>query len=263
MYNWINPKELSINCILLMDRWLVRLICARSDENYQKKFGLVLASNPAIAWYCKEKAPEVSDTIDALIAFAPKFITDEEIRAAENFVLDEIDWAVVYMYPEVMNKNCEYIYDWDKERLYELADFCGKTVLDVGAGTGRLTFTAAPFAKHVYASEPADRLREFMRDEIKRQSIKNITVLDGICEWLPYEDDTFDIVMSGHVLADDWDKEIAEITRVCKPGGWLIDCSGDNDEPKQELLRRGWEEVCYTAKCGTQMFDYRFQVKML
>ena len=169
--------------------------------------------------------------------------------------------SMVYLYPETMNKNCEYIYDWDKQRLYELADFDGKIVLDVGAGTGRLTFAAAPKAKHIYASEPVDRLREFMRDEIKRQGIKNITVLDGICEWLPYEDNTFDIVMSGHVLADDWDKEIAEQARVCKPRGWLLDCSGDNDEPKSELVKRGWEEVRYTDSSGTLMFNYRKRIK--
>jgi SAM-dependent methyltransferase len=259
-YNWIDPKEFSINCILLMDRWLIRYICKRDNENFRKNFGIALAANPVVAWYCREKAPEISNAVDALIVSAPKVNNAYEVRAAECFVLADIDWAVVYLYPETMNKNCEYIYDWDKERLYELADFGGKVVLDVGAGTGRLTFAAAPKAKHIYASEPVDRLREFMRDEIKRQGIKNITVLDGICEWLPYEDNTFDIVMSGHVLADDWEKEIAEQVRVCKSGGWLLDCSGDNDEPKSELVKRGWEEIRYTDSSGTPMFNYRKQV---
>ena len=161
-YNWIDPKDFSFNCILLMDRWLIRYICKKENLNFRKNFGIALAANPVVAWYCKEKAPEISDTVDALIASAPKVSTADEVRASECFVLADIDWAVVYLYPEIMNKNCEYIYDWDKERLYELADFDGKIVLDVGAGTGRLTFAIAPKAKRIYASEPVDRLREFV-----------------------------------------------------------------------------------------------------
>ncbi|MDR0287781.1 MAG: class I SAM-dependent methyltransferase [Clostridiales bacterium] len=56
--------------------------------------------------------------------------------------------------------------------------------------------------------------------------IKNVRVLDGLVTELPFPDNTFDIVMSGHVVGDDWDNEIAEIIRVCKPGGWLVDCRG-------------------------------------
>lgn len=48
------------------------------------------------------------------------------------------------------------------------------------------------------------------------EEIRNVTVLDGMCDWLPYEDDTFDIVMSGYVVGDDYDRELAELERVVK-----------------------------------------------
>jgi len=35
-----------------------------------------------------------------------------------------------------METNCQYIWEWDKERLYEMADFKDKTVLDVGTDSG-------------------------------------------------------------------------------------------------------------------------------
>ena len=67
---------------------------------------------------------------------------------------------VVYTTPKVMAEKCDFIRGWRKERLFELADLTGKTVLDVGAGSGRLTFAAAKKATWVYASEPVGTLRE-------------------------------------------------------------------------------------------------------
>jgi hypothetical protein len=75
--------------------------------------------------------------------------------------------------------------------------------------------------------------------------------------------------MSGHVVGDDWDAEIAELTRVCKSGGWLLDCPGD-DTPKSdgrvgkekydELVMRGWEKMQYIGNGGGNVYRYRRQI---
>lgn len=135
--------------------------------------------------------------------------------------------------------------------------------MDVGAGSGRLTFAAAEKAKWVYAVEPVGTLREFMRDKIKREGIQNVRVLDGFVEEIPFPDDTFDVVMSGHVVGDDYDGEIAELTRVCRAGGWLLDCPGDSERnltPSDELTRRGWDEIHYIGSFGKDVFLYRKQI---
>lgn len=263
-YHWIDPEEISFNCILLMDRYLIRCICTEDGgEDYCRNLGIALAYNPTVAWYCKEKAPEVAGSVEKLMSLSPKGYTTEQVRAAECFVLDRHDWAVVYVYPEIMNQNCPYIRDWDQERLFELADFTDKVVLDVGAGTGRLAFAAAEKARHVYASEPVDRLREFMRDKVLAEKIQNVTVLDGVCECLPYEDNTFDVVTFGHVVGDNYDRELAELERVVKDGGWLIDCPGEDDrkgELDHELVKRGFEAFYYQGKTGGDIYRYRKQI---
>lgn len=144
--------------------------------------------------------------------------------------------------------------------MFELADFTDKVVLDIGSGTGRLAFAAAEKAKRVYASEPIDMLREYLRDKIKGENIKNVVVLDGTVEQIPYEDNTFDIVMSGHVVGDDYDSEIAELSRVVKNGGYIIDCIGEDNrkrKPDEELLRRGFEAFYHVSKSGGDIYRYR------
>jgi len=59
-------------------------------------------------------------------------------------------------------------------------------------------------------------------------------VVDGTVESLPFPDASFDIVMSGHVVGDDVQAEWQEMNRVTKPGGWIIDCAGEDDRKKPE-----------------------------
>lgn len=82
-----------------------------------------------------------------------------------------------------------------------------------------------------------------MRDKIEAENITNVVVVDGTVEIIPYESNTFDIVMSGHVVGDDFERELVEITRVTKDGGIIIDCPGDDgfkrEKPLKEMLDAG------------------------
>ena len=71
------------------------------------------------------------------------------------------------------------------------------------------------------------------------------------------------------VVGDDWDAEIAKLTRVCRSGGWVLDCTGDDTpsrggrvgkEKHDELITRGWEQMSYVGNGGGTVNRYRKQV---
>ncbi len=265
-YNWIDASEYTMDCFLLFDRWVLRYIfndCGYYDGDYITDMAKALYRYPHIDSFCRCKAPECSDFLDKVRGISCGDWTDAEMRAAETAILQTHETFVVYAYPKVMNQ-VNYIRNWDLKHLYDLVDLENKVVLDVGAGTGRLSFAAAKKAKRVYASEPCDQLREYMRDRIKSEGLKNMKVLDGEAVCLPYENDTFDVVLSGHVIGDNYEEELAEMTRVVKNGGWIIDCGGDDEfkrsGPDSEMVSRGFEWFSHESIEGGIIYDYRKQV---
>ena len=240
---WINPEDYSFNSFLLLERFQIRLlmnlISQRTDRTeWRSSMGVALNANPVVKAYFVVRCPECAVLINEITDGEPTSVDSVDVRRAEIYCLASMEDFTIYTTPERMAEQCDFIRGWDKARLFDLADFAGKVVLDVGAGSGRLTFAAAEKAAWVYASEPVGILREFMREKCVLENIENVRVLDGFITELPFPDDTFDVVMSGHVLGDDWDREVAELARVCKNGGWLLNCPGDSERdlmPREEL----------------------------
>lgn len=278
IYHWINAEEFSMETILLFDRRVIRYIMSENawynngQRDYKTDMAKALSRYPYVVQFCKRKAPECAGFLKELEAInAAGFlkeirgidaagISEAEARRAEAAILSALEPFVVYAYPEVMEQ-LGYIRNWSPERLYALAEFKEKLVLDIGSGTGRLAFAAAARAKRVYASEPCDVLREYMRDKIRQNGITNMKVLDGEVTNLPYEDNTFDIVMAGHVASDWYEEGLAEMTRVVKDGGVLVCCNGDDEvkrkAPEEELVRGGFEYFVQESCEGGVIYDYR------
>jgi ubiquinone/menaquinone biosynthesis C-methylase UbiE len=272
--NWIDAEKFSINTLLLMDRWVLRFLLGLyeydltgwySNNEYRYHFGIILANNQVIQWYFMEKCPEGKERVNELIKNVPQNLPQNEIRKSEMYILDKIDSFVVYVYPEIM-ENLNYIKYWTPDKLLSIIDFSDKIILDIGSGTGRLAFAAANTAKYIYAIEPVDRLREYLRDKKNKLGIKNIRISDGRIEEIPYPDNIFDIVMSGHVMGDNYDQEMTEMVRVVKNGGYIITCIGeDNDnairtEPNKEMIRLGFEPIYYKSVLGANIYNYRKKI---
>ncbi len=259
--HWIDVRDYTFSCFLLAERFQIRLMCGHTAAH--PALGVALRANPAVAFVFAARCPECAAVLAQIQAGAPSQASPAQVRAAEEAVMLAFEDFVTYTRPEAMAQACDFLRGWRAERLLEMADFSGKTVLDVGSGSGRLAFAAAALAREVHASEPVGTLREFMRDRAAREGVRNLRVTDGMADSLPYPDDTFDIVMSGHVVGDDYEAELAELARVLKSGGVLIDCPGEDSRKGQgsaELRRRGFEEMYYQSAHGGDVYRYRKQV---
>ncbi|MDR0312940.1 MAG: class I SAM-dependent methyltransferase [Treponema sp.] len=269
-FNWINPELYSINTLLLMDKWIIEYFLGMgkttvghySNNEYRNHLGIVLAYNPAIQWYFCEKCPETRERIKELVKNVPEKLTEDAVRKSEMYILDAKDSFVVYVYPEIMEE-LDYIKYWKPETLLSMVDFHNKVVLDIGSGTGRLAFAVVKEAKEIYAIDPVDRLREYLRQKRNRLGIKNMRISDGTIEEIPFPDNSFDIVMSGHVMGDDLNEEMEEMTRVVKDGGYIITCIGEDDRRKEldkDMIRLGFEHIYYKSVMGGDIYNYKKKI---
>lgn len=99
-----------------------------------------------------------------------------------------------------------------------LAD--GERVLDVGCGTGSLTF-ALPKAANVGEVEAVDFSPVFVEEAKRRNHDSRISIRQGDATALPFEDRRFDRALALLVLhfVPETGKAVSEMRRVVKPGG--------------------------------------------
>jgi ubiquinone/menaquinone biosynthesis C-methylase UbiE len=95
-------------------------------------------------------------------------------------------------------------------------------VLEIGAGTG-LNLPHYPPAAELTLTEPVAPMRDRLARRA-RATGRAVAVVDATAEALPFDDATFDVVVSTLVLCtvDDPDGALREIRRVLRPGGELV-----------------------------------------
>ncbi len=95
-------------------------------------------------------------------------------------------------------------------------------VLDVACGTGVVAITAARASARVSALDLTPQLLERARENAQLANV-DIDWREGDAEQLPFDDVTFDVVLSqyGHMFAPRPDAVLGEMLRVLKPGGTL------------------------------------------
>jgi SAM-dependent methyltransferase len=93
----------------------------------------------------------------------------------------------------------------------------GKVVVDLAAGTGKLTALLVGTGAEVVAVEPLAEMRAALRD-----ALPGVRALDGTAERMPLAAESVDAVTVGQAFH--WfraEEALAEIRRVLRPGGWL------------------------------------------
>lgn len=94
-------------------------------------------------------------------------------------------------------------------------------VLDVGCGTGALTLAAqraCPESSLVVGVDPSEGMRGLAR----RAGVRDVR--PGSFESLSFDDESFDLVVSGYAIryAEDLQRTACELHRLLRPGGRLV-----------------------------------------
>ena len=107
------------------------------------------------------------------------------------------------------------------ETLCETANVrSGSTVLDVAAGNGNAALAAARRFAHVTAVDYVPALLARAADRAAAERV-NVRFVEGDAERLPFDNGSFDYVLStfGVMFAPDQPRAASELLRVCRPGG--------------------------------------------
>lgn len=120
---------------------------------------------------------------------------------------------------------------WSKKRglalakkLLELTELGDRTdFLEIGCGNGEVSrYIAKTYMGSVTATDiDSEQINANLKSKDKTSNL-TFQVADAIM--LPFADMSFDVIISFGVLhhVADWQKAVAEINRVLKPGGYLI-----------------------------------------
>jgi SAM-dependent methyltransferase len=127
-------------------------------------------------------------------------------------------------------------------------------VLDLAAGTGKLTRALIAAGARVTAVEPLSAMRQMLQ-----QRLPEATVMEGTAERIPVEDGFVDLVTVAQAFHwFDAPKAAAEIARVMRPGGGLAAIWNVRDEGVEWMAMIG--ELIEAARGGTpshQSGDWR------
>jgi SAM-dependent methyltransferase len=123
-------------------------------------------------------------------------------------------------------------------------------IVEVGAGAGRLTLELLDRARIVWAVEPAAPLRGVLREKLSRAAHGDrARVIDGFFDELPLEDDLAELVVGCSAFTPDpahgGDAGLAEMERVCRPGGCVAIVWPNNLD---WLAARGFRHVSFPGE---------------
>ena len=117
--------------------------------------------------------------------------------------------------------------------LEEIVNPDGLDILDLGAGTGRLTLMLAPRAKSIRAFDASDEMLRVCRERLAKSGLSNWRVDVADHRQLPVEDHSVDLVVSGWSVAylhvwypetwrDELEKWLGEMKRVLRRDSYIV-----------------------------------------
>jgi len=198
----------------------------------EKEFAALLIARPEIKKFLVAKCPGITGFVNSVL---------EKDGSEEHQQLEACSDTVVWTIADLLVYNkCPDVYDrlpfhdWGFSEVTSIVKLEGKTVIDAGAGTGRVALEAAETAASVFAVEPVSRLRQFIRQKAGEKGLSNVFVVDGFLHELPFPDDFGDVIITSHALGWKLENELREFERVVRKPGTIIHCPGTADSPSKD-----------------------------
>lgn len=97
-------------------------------------------------------------------------------------------------------------------------------VLDLGCGGGHASFIAAQQVSRVVAYDLSAKMLAVVKEAAEQRGYQHLSTQQGYAEYLPFENESFDIVISRY-SAHHWHdvgRALREVKRVLMPGGKAI-----------------------------------------
>lgn len=203
---------------------------------------------PFVKDFLAARNPAVRDFMESALSTSGEITDQDMIRKRCDDLLWEIADLIVYnKFPETYDEKVDF--NWDIGEIVDPRSLAGKVVADVGAGSGRLAFLLADYAKTVYAVEPISSFRRFMRSKAKTENRANVFVMDGFLESIPFPDDFLDCLFTSNAVGWNIRAELREVERVVKPGGraaHIMRVQDMRDNPVHDEMTSGQSNYRFT-----------------
>lgn len=204
--------------LLLLEDFQVKYLPDRVPEH---EYSTLLHAYPMVHRFLEIKYPPIASFNNKILSdYHPADNKDIVENACQDMLWEIAELIIYNKYPEVYDEQSGLI--WKIGELSSITSLQGKTLVDAGAGTGRLAFLVAPFAETVYALEPVRSMRRFVREKAVRKNVKNLFTMDGFLESIPLPDNSVDVLMTSNAIGWNLENELKEIERVLKPNAHAI-----------------------------------------
>ena len=210
--------SLEVEDLLLLEPFQIAFLPERVPP---RDLAAVMRAYPFVKNFLEARNPGVRGFIESSMSAHEEVAGQNMVRKRCDDLLWEIADLIIYnKFPELYDQKVEF--NWGIGEIIEPGLLTGKDVADVGAGSGRLAFLLADYAKTVYAVEPISSFRGFMRSKAKTENRTNVFVVDGFLESIPFPDDFLDFLFTANAVGWHIRAELREVERVVKPGGGAI-----------------------------------------
>jgi ubiquinone/menaquinone biosynthesis C-methylase UbiE len=204
--------------LLMLESFQVKYLPERLPK---KEFATLIRKYPYIEKFLISRNPSMAEFIDSVLK-ASSEIKDENLikEYCEETLWEIADLLVYNKFPELYDKKVKFT--WGIDEIIEKQSLAGKTVADVGAGSGMLAFLLARYAETVYAIEPISSFRTYIRQKAEKGGYRNLYPIDGFLDSIPFPGNSFDILFTSNAIGWNIEKELQEIERVVKTNGQAI-----------------------------------------